>query len=73
MGDLNKIYLKDGRVIELTEDESMKLAKYMMLLPEHKVFSMGGISFAIKDLDYDAKEKAKLPQQMKLDIRTKSY
>lgn len=69
---MNKVYLKNGVVVELDNDESIRLAKYMMLLPEYKVFTLGGVSFAIKDLDYDAKEKAKLPQQLKLDIRCKS-
>jgi hypothetical protein len=71
--NLNQVYLKNGVIVEVNDDESMALAKYIMLFPPHKYFTMGGVSFRVKDLDFDAKRLSKLPQQGKLDIRMKSY
>lgn len=70
---MSHVYLKDGRRIDITYDESVRLAKYIMLIPDFKVFMMGGVSFATKDIDYEAERLSKLPQQMKLEIRTKTY
>lgn len=65
------VYLSRGRRVELTYDESIKLAKYIMLLPDFKKFILGGVWFSTSEIDLETEKKSKLPEQYKLDIRTK--
>jgi hypothetical protein len=65
------VFLKNGKQFEIDEEQSIRLAKYIMLLPDFKYFTLAGERLCIKDIDFEAHRLSKLPQQTKLDIRTK--
>lgn len=66
------VILRDGTRIELTEDQDMRLAKMIMLLPAHRLVTVNGVTFSQNDIDLEAERKAKLPQQTRLAIEVAS-
>jgi hypothetical protein len=66
------VYLKNGKQFEVDEEQAIKLAKYIIILPEFKYFTLAGETFCIKDIDFEAHRLSKFPQQTKLDIRAKT-
>jgi len=67
---VGKIFLKDGRVLDLTEDQSLYLARITMFIPNFKTIKLNDEVFTLKDIDHEAWAKAQLPQQtgMGLDV-----
>lgn len=69
---MGKIVLNDGTLIELTDEQSISLAKAIMILPHHKLLIMDGVTFSVNDIDQEASKKARLPQQTRLGIEVAS-
>lgn len=69
---MGKIILRDGTVVELTEEQDFKLAKMIMYLPNHKLMKIAGATFSANDIDLEAGRLAKLPKQMGLAIEVKT-
>lgn len=64
-----QLFLTGGRVIEITDDESLHLAKCIMLLPEWRQVQVHGVAFRLDEIDVEAQRLSKLPKQEHLDIR----
>lgn len=62
------VILRDGTRIETTEEQTLALAKMIMLLPPYKLMKLNGIEFSANDIDLEAERKARLPQQIGLAI-----
>ena len=67
---MGKAYLRNGTIIDLSEEQTIALAKAIMILPWHKMIKLNGVEFCVNDLDLEAKRIAELPQQGKLGIVT---
>lgn len=66
---MSKLFLKDGREFDLTEEQSIQLAKLIFLIPEWKKirFSNGAI-FCLDDIDHDKGREYRKPQLKLLDF-----
>jgi hypothetical protein len=64
-----ELFLTGGRILEITEEQSMTIAKAMMLLPEWKQLKIGDVVFRLDEIDHEAKRLSKLPKQEHFDIR----
>lgn len=63
-----KLFLKGGREYDLTYDQTIMLAKYIMHMPEWKKIKLHGVVFAIEDIDLDAVREYLKPQLKLIDI-----
>ena len=64
-----ELFLTGGRILTITEEQSMTIAKAMMLLPEWKQLKIGDVVFRLDEIDHEAKRLSKLPKQEHFDIR----
>ena len=64
-----ELFLTGGRVLQITDAESLHLAKCIMLLPDWKQVKIQGTVFRLDEIDHEAKRLSKLPKQEHLDIR----
>ncbi len=64
-----QLFLTGGRILEITEEQSMTIAKAMMLLPDWKQLKIGDVVFRLDEIDHEAKRLSKLPKQEHFDIR----
>lgn len=64
-----ELFLTGGRILEITEEQSMTIAKAMMLLPEWKQLKIGDVVFRLDEIDHEAKRLSRLPKQEHFDIR----
>jgi len=65
---MGRVYLKDGRILDITEEQSIYLAKLFFFIPDHKSIKLADEVFTFADLDYDAYRRAKLPQQTGMEL-----
>ena len=64
-----ELFLTGGRVLQITDEESMHLAKCIVMLPEWRQVRIQGVTFRLDEIDHEAKRLSKLPKQEHLDIR----
>lgn len=64
-----ELFLTGGRILQITDDESMHLAKCIVMLPEWKQVKIQGTVFRLDEIDHEAKRLSKLPKQEHFDIR----
>jgi len=69
---MGTIYLKDGRTLNLTMEQSIDLAKLFFFIPDFKTITVNGETFAMRDIDTEMYRKMQLPQQtgMELGVET---
>lgn len=65
---MGQVFLKDGRIIPLTEEQTYSLAKLIMFIPYHKKIKLGNETFSLDQLDHEAKRISRLPQQTGIGI-----
>jgi len=65
---MGTLFLKDGRVLELSDEQTMYLAKLIFFIPNHKQIKLNGEIFTLDDLDHEAKRLSQLPQQTGIGI-----
>ena len=54
--------------MNLTEDQSIYLAKLFFFVPDYKTIKINDEVFAFKDIDHEAYKKSLLPQQTGMDL-----
>lgn len=64
-----ELFLTGGRVLQITDKESMHLAKCIVMLPEWRQVRIQGVTFRLDEIDHEAKRLSKLPKQEHFDIR----
>lgn len=64
-----ELFLTGGRIIQITDEQSIHIAKCIMLLPDWKQVKVGGVTFRMDEIDVEAQRLSKLPKQEHLDIR----
>lgn len=62
---MSKVFLTNGQVIDITQEESLKLAKLIMFLPDWRSIGIRGRKFTVKDIDLKKGREYRNPQ-MKL-------
>jgi hypothetical protein len=66
-----KVYLKGNKILDVTPEQSLNLAKAIVLLPDYKEIKINGVTFTMNDLDEAAYKKSRWPQQTHLNVRVK--
>jgi len=64
-----ELFLTGGRVLQITDAESIHLAKCILLLPDWKQVKIQGTVFRLDEIDPEAQRLSKLPKQEHFDIR----
>ena len=64
-----ELFLTGGRILQITDDESLHLAKCIMLLPEWKKLRIQNVVFRLDEIDIEAQRLSRLPKQEMFDIR----
>ena len=64
-----ELFLTGNRIIPITDEQSMQIAKAIMLLPDWKQITVNGTTFRMDEIDAEAQRLSKLPKQEHFDIR----
>jgi len=64
-----ELFLTGGRIIQITDEESLHLAKCIMLLPDWRQVRIRDVVFRLDEIDIEALRKSKLPKQEHFDLR----
>ena len=65
---MGRQFLKDGRVLDLTEEQSIYLAQLVFFIPDYKTIKMNDQVFTLADIDHEAYKKSLLPQQTGMEL-----
>lgn len=65
-------FLTGGRILNVTEEQSLNIAKCYMMLPEWKKITVNGTTFRLDEIDVEAYKASKIPKQESLGIRVKT-
>ena len=60
--EVSKLFLKGGIAVDLTEEQAIQVAKYIMILPEWKKMRVAGRTFCANDIDLERARNHAKPQ-----------